>query len=70
MLDRLGYSYAVIEFFESEGHGNIEDIFLVTECILLYLVFELCTDAKKGAEFFNAIVPQVDKSAIPAPPVK
>ena len=50
-------------------NDEIADEFMQTEAYS-DLVFELCTDAKKGAEFFNAIVPQVDKSAIPAPPVK
>lgn len=47
---------------------EIADEFMQTEAYS-DLVFELCTDAEKGAAFFNAIVPQIEKSSIPAPPV-
>lgn len=50
-------------------NADIADEFMQTEAYS-DLVFELCTDANKGAAFFAAIVPQQDKSAIPAPPVK
>ena len=49
-------------------NDEIADDFMQTEAYS-DLVFELCTDAEKGAAFFNAIVPQ-EKPAIPAPPVK
>lgn len=50
-------------------NDEIADEFMQTEAYS-DLVFELCTDAEKGAAFFNAIVPQVEKSSIPAPPIK
>ena len=50
-------------------NDEIADEFMQTEAYS-DLVFELCTDADKGAAFFNAIVPQPEKPAISAPPTK
>lgn len=50
-------------------NDEIADEFMQTEAYS-DLIMELCTDGEKGAAFFNAIVPQVETSAIPAPPVK
>ena len=48
---------------------EIADEFMQTEAYS-DLVVELVTDTQKGIEFFNGIIPQPEKPAIPAPPLK
>lgn len=54
-------------------NDEIADEFMQTEAYS-DLFMDICTDAKKAAEFFNAIVPQTEEqqrqASIPAPPVK
>ena len=56
-------------------NDEIADEFMQTEAYS-DLFMEICTDAKKAADFFNAVVPQAEKEAanhqasIPAPPLK
>lgn len=54
-------------------NDEIADEFMQTEAYS-DLFMEICTDAKKAAEFFNAIVPQSEEqqrqASVPAPPVK
>lgn len=49
-------------------NDEIADEFMQTQAYS-DLIVELVSDAKKGAEFFNAIIPKPDKPAIPAPPI-
>lgn len=44
------------EFFQTEAYGE--------------LFFELLTNEEAAANFINAVIPKLDKPAIPAPPVK
>lgn len=54
-------------------NDEIADEFMQTEAYS-DLFMDICTDAKKAAEFFNAIVPQSEEqqrqASVPAPPVK
>lgn len=50
-------------------NDQIADEFMETEAYS-DLLMEFITDSQKGAEFFNAIIPQPEKPAIPAPPVR
>lgn len=54
-------------------NDEIADEFMQTEAYS-DLFMDICTDAKKAAEFFNAIVPQTEEqqrqASVPAPPVK
>ena len=48
---------------------EIADEFMETQAYS-DLVMSFIEDSSKGAEFFNSIIPQQEKPAIPAPPVK